>query len=242
MIVIPAIDIRGGKVVRLSQGEYSRETVYSDSPLETAKRWESFGVEMIHIVDLDGALEGKAVNLDIVGKIAKSVGPKIELGGGIRDEETIKRAVDAGVAKVVIGTKALDRKFLDSVAKTFRGKIVAGIDARGGLVHTKGWVFKTGVTAVELAGRIGSAGIDTINYTDISKDGMLEGPNIDSLRELITATGLNIVAAGGVSSIEDVVRLKALGNRGLKGVIIGKALYEGKLDLAEAIKICSRKE
>ncbi|MCX5678521.1 MAG: 1-(5-phosphoribosyl)-5-[(5-phosphoribosylamino)methylideneamino]imidazole-4-carboxamide isomerase [Candidatus Omnitrophica bacterium] len=242
MIVIPAIDIKGGKVVRLSQGEFSRQTTYSDSPLEMARKWESFGVEMIHIVDLDGALEGKAVNLDIVGRIAKSVRPKIELGGGIRDEGTIKRAIDAGVAKVVIGTKALDQKFLNSVAKVFGKNIVAGIDARDGLVYTKGWVFKTEVTAVELAKRIGSAGIDTINYTDISKDGMLEGPNIDSLRELISATGLNIVAAGGVSSIGDIIKLKALESEGLKGVIVGKALYEGKLDLAEAIKICLRKE
>jgi phosphoribosylformimino-5-aminoimidazole carboxamide ribotide isomerase len=242
MIVIPAIDIKGGKVVRLSQGEFSRQTTYSDSPLEMARKWESFGVEMIHIVDLDGALEGKAVNLDIVANIARSVRPKIELGGGIRDEEAIKRAVDAGVAKVVIGTKALDQKFLKAAAKAFKGNIVAGIDARDGLVHTKGWIFKTEVTAVELAKRIGSAGIDTINYTDISKDGMLKGPNIDSLRELIGATGLNIVAAGGVSSIEDIMKLKALESEGLRGVIVGKALYEGKLDLAEAIKICSQKE
>lgn len=242
MIVIPAIDIRLGKVVRLSQGEFSRQTTYSDSPLETARRWESFGVEMIHIVDLDGALEGRVRNLDIVREIAKKVRPKIELGGGIRDEDAIKRAIDAGVAKVVIGTKALDQKFLKFAAKAFRGNIVAGIDARDGLVRTKGWVFKTEVTAVELANRIGSAGIDTINYTDISKDGMLEGPNIDSLRELISATRLNIVAAGGVSSIEDIIKLKALEAEGLRGVIIGKALYEGKLDLAEAMKICSRKE
>ncbi len=242
MIVIPAIDIKCGKVVRLSQGEFSRQTIYSDSPLDTAKRWESAGVEMIHIVDLDGAQEGVLRNLDIVSQIVKCVRPKIELGGGIRDEDTIKRALGAGVDKVVIGTKALDDKFLHSVSGTFRGNIVVGIDARDGLVHTKGWVLKTDITAVELARRVGSAGVRTINYTDILKDGMLEGPNIESLRELIRATGLDIVAAGGVSSIEDVIKLKALGSEGLRGIIIGKALYEGKLDLTRAVKICSQKE
>lgn len=242
MIAIPAIDIKGGRVVRLSQGEFSRQTTYSDSPLETAKKWESFGVEMIHIVDLDGALEGGLRNLDVVGLIARSVRPKIELGGGIRDLETIERAIAAGVEKVVIGTKALDQKFLESAARRFRGNIVAGIDARDGLVHTRGWTLKTGITAIELARRIGSTGISTINYTDISKDGMLEGPNIEALRELLEATKLDIVAAGGVSGIEDISKLKALEKEGLKGVIIGKALYEGRLDLAEAIKICSQKE
>ncbi|MFH1189981.1 MAG: 1-(5-phosphoribosyl)-5-[(5-phosphoribosylamino)methylideneamino]imidazole-4-carboxamide isomerase [Candidatus Omnitrophota bacterium] len=242
MIVIPAIDIKDGKVVRLSQGEFSKQTVYPGSPLDIAKRWEASGVEMIHVVDLDGAREGAMRNLDIVGEIARSVRPKIELGGGIRDRETVKRALDAGVEKVVIGTKALDGEFLSSVSAAFKGKIVAGIDARDGLVHTKGWVFKTGVPAIELAKKIGAAGIRTINYTDISKDGMLGGPNIESLRELIRETGLDIVAAGGISSVEDVVKLKALSAEGLKGIIIGKALYEGKLDLAEVMKICSRKE
>jgi phosphoribosylformimino-5-aminoimidazole carboxamide ribotide isomerase len=241
MILMPAIDIRGGKVVRLSQGEFSRETVYSDSPIDVAKKWESFGAEMIHIVDLDGALEGKARNLDIVGRIARSVKSKIELGGGIRDEDTIRRAIDAGVEKVVVGTKALDQKFLELIAKAFGDKIVVGIDARDGMVHTKGWVFKTETLAVELAGRISSAGISTVNYTDISKDGMLEGPNIDSLRKLISQTKLNVVAAGGISGIEDIIKLKALEVEGLKGMIVGKALYEGKLDLAMAIEICRQK-
>lgn len=242
MIAIPAIDIRGGKVVRLSQGEFSRETVYSDSPLDMAKKWESFGVEMIHIVDLDGALEGKLKNIDIVSSIARSVKPKIELGGGIRDEASIEKAIASGVEKVVIGTKALDQKFLESVAKKFRKNIVVGIDARDGLVHSKGWVLKTEVSAIELAKRAGSCGIETINYTDISKDGMLEGPNIEALRELLKATKMNVVAAGGISNLEDVKRLKALESEGLKGIIIGKALYEGALDLAEAIEICSQKE
>lgn len=242
MIAIPAIDIKSGKVVRLSQGEFSKQTVYSDSPVEMALKWESIGARMIHIVDLDGALEGVSRNLDLVKEIASRVKSDIELGGGIRDEDSIKKAIDAGVDKVVIGTKALDSKFLDSAGKKFRDHIVVGIDARDGIVQTKGWVFNTDISAVEFAKKVGSAGIKTINYTDISRDGMLGGPNIDSLREMINATGLDIVAAGGVSNIEDIVKLKTLEADGLRGVIIGKALYEGKLDLSEAIAICSRKE
>ncbi len=241
MIAIPAIDIRLGKVVRLSQGEYSRQTTYLDSPLDVAKRWESLGAEMIHIVDLDGALEGSSRNLDIVGSIAKSVKVKIELGGGIRDEETIRKVLGVGVEKVVIGTRALDQKFLDSVVKSYKNNIVVGIDAKEGMVCTKGWVFKTEITAIELAKRVGEAGVRTINYTDISKDGMLGGPNIDLLRDLMRSTKLDVVAAGGVSGIEDIINLKSLESDGLKGIIIGKALYEGKVDLAEAIRICSQK-
>jgi phosphoribosylformimino-5-aminoimidazole carboxamide ribotide isomerase len=242
MLAIPAIDIRGGKVVRLSQGEYSRQTTYPDAPLAMAEKWDSYGVGMIHIVDLDGALEGSLRNLEIVGQIAKSVKAKIELGGGIRDEATIETAIAAGVSKVVIGTKALDQAFLERIARRFKDNIVVGIDARDGMVHTKGWVFKTDISAIELAKRIGSVGISTINYTDISRDGMLEGPNIDSLRELLNATKMDIVAAGGVSKIDDIKKLKILESEGLKGIIIGKALYEGKLDLAEAVRICSQKE
>ena len=242
MIVIPAIDIRLGKVVRLSQGEYSRQTTYPDSPLAMAKKWESYGVGMIHIVDLDGALEGRLANLGLVKDIAGSVKPKIELGGGIRDENTIEMAIAAGVDKVVIGTKALDRKFLASIARNFRDNIVIGIDARDGLVCTWGWTLKTDTTAVELAKTVEGCGLRTINYTDISKDGMLEGPNIDSLREILKAVKIDIVAAGGISKIEDIKNLKALESEGLKGVIVGKALYEGMFDLAEAVKICSQKE
>lgn len=242
MIAIPAIDIRGGKVVRLRQGKFSKETFYSDSPLEVAVRWESFGAELIHIVDLDGALEGELKNLGLVEKIARSIKPKIELGGGVRDEETIQKVLDAGIARVVVGTKALDEKFINSAADKFKDKIVAGIDASGGYVHTNGWVQNTKVLAIDLARRLEKGGVKTIIYTDILKDGMMEGPNIESLKELIAATGLNVVASGGVSSTSDVKRLVALHEERLTGVIIGKALYENKIDLREAISICSQKE
>jgi phosphoribosylformimino-5-aminoimidazole carboxamide ribotide isomerase len=242
MIVIPAIDIKGGKVVRLTQGKFTQETVYSDSPVEMARKWASYGVEMIHIVDLDGAKTGSLTNLGSVKEIAGAVKVKIELGGGMRDEESIKAALGAGVEKVVLGTKALDEQFLWNIAAKFRENLVVGIDASEGLVHTKGWVLKTNMKAVDLARKIASLGIKTINYTDISKDGMLEGPNLDSLREMLQIGGLDVIAAGGVSSIDDIKKLKVLEKDGLKGIIIGKALYEGKLDLGEAVKVCSQKE
>lgn len=237
MLVIPAIDIRGGKVVRLAQGRADMETVYADAPVEFARRWAACGVGMIHVVDLDGAFDGEPRNLAIVRSIAQAAGVRVELGGGIRSVESVRMAVDAGAAKVVIGTRALDARFLDTVLREFGDRIVVGIDASAGMVRTKGWVAETNVKAVDLARTVAAAGVRTINYTDISRDGMLEGPNLASLRELLAAVDIDIVAAGGVSAIEDVARLKALEPEGLAGMIIGKALYEGRIELAEAVKI-----
>lgn len=242
MIVMPAIDIRGGKVVRLIQGDIGLETVYSDSPMEIADKWASFGVELIHIVDLDGALEGELKNFNIVKEIVKNIKPKVELGGGIRDEAAIKRVLDAGVEKVVIGTKALDEKFLEKVEKKFKDKVVVSIDAREGIVHSKGWVFNTKMSAIDLTKKAESLGIKRINYTDISKDGTLGGPNIRSLAKLLKSTKVDIVASGGITTINDVKNLKALEKDGLAGIIVGKALYENTLDLKEAIKVCSQNE
>jgi len=235
MIIIPAIDIRGGKVVRLAQGKFSDETVYSDSPLEMAKRWDACGAEMIHIVDLDGAAEGMPKNLDTVRMIASAVKARIELGGGIRSEASIGKAIEAGVSKVVIGTKALDEAFLKAIVRRFGDSIVVGVDASRGMVCTKGWVCRTEATVEGLVKKVESFGVKTINYTDISKDGMLEGPNVGSLRELLGITKMDVVLAGGVSSVRDIEKLKQLEGNGLKGVIIGKALYENRIDLKEAI-------
>lgn len=241
MKVIPAIDIRGGKVVRLIQGAVELETVYSDSPLAMAEQWASYGVELIHIVDLDGALEGELRNLEIVKQIVKSVKSKVELGGGIRDEATVRAVLDAGVDKVIIGTKALDERFLQGVKKEFKDRVIVSIDADRGLVRTKGWVFSTNIKAIALAKKVESLGIRRINYTDISKDGTLEGPNIKSLQELLKAVKIEVVAAGGISTIDDVKNLKPLEKDGLRGIIIGKALYENTIDLKEAVRICSQK-
>ena len=241
MIVIPAIDIKSGKVVRLAQGVADRQTIYSESPLKMAQEWASFGVGLIHVVDLDGALQGELENLKIVKEIVGAVSAKIELGGGIRDMASIERVLDAGVQRVCIGTKALDKKFLTAISKSdFREMVVISVDARDGFVRTKGWVKKTGIKAIDLVREAANFGIATVNYTDISKDGMLEGPNIRGLRDILAISGVDIVAAGGITTIEDVKKLKDLEKDGLKGMIIGKALYEGKIDLGEAIKVCSQ--
>lgn len=241
MKIIPAIDLKGGKVVRLAQGMIDRETVYSDSPVEVARKWASFGIEMIHVVDLDGAFDGELKNLGIVSQIARAVKPKIELGGGIRDEAAIKASLDAGASRVVIGTRALEERFLEKVVNLYGKNIVVGIDACSGMVWTKGWTTETDVKAVDLARKIEAAGVRTINYTDISRDGMLEGPNLEGLRELLRAVDIDVIAAGGISNIEDVRNLKKLESEGLSGIIIGKALYENKIDLKEAIDIAKAK-
>jgi len=242
MIVVPAIDIKGGKVVRLTQGAYEKETVYNDSPLSVAREWAACGASLIHVVDLDGALEGNFKNLEIVKEIVSKVDSRIEMGGGIRDEVTIRMLLDIGVEKVVLGTKALDDEFLKRCLKEFGKKIVVGADARDGIIHTKGWLFKTKMKGVDFARNAERLGAHTINYTDISRDGMLTGPNFNGVRELLEATSLDIVAGGGISSIEDVKKLNALssGKRRLAGIIIGKALYEKTVDLKEAIKICKK--
>lgn len=239
MMIIPAIDIRGGKVVRLMQGQAEKETVYSDSPVETAKRWAGFGAKLIHVVDLDGALQGALKNLDIIKKMVKAVKSKIEIGGGVRDISTVEKALDAGIEKVCIGTKALDKNFLAAISKSrFRDRVVISIDAKDGLVCAQGWIELTCVKAIDLAREALKSGVRTVEYTDISRDGMLEGPNMESLKEILTVSGINVIAAGGITTIGDVRRLKALEKDGLKGMVIGKALYEGRIDLGEAMKAC----
>jgi len=238
MKVIPAIDIKGGRVVRLVQGDYAKETVYSDSPLDIARKWDGCGANMIHIVDLDGALEGKLKNEEVVRRIAAEVKADIELGGGIRDEATIESVLAAGVNRVVLGTSALDEGFVKRMGWRFGKKIIVGIDAKDGIMRTKGWIQKTNFKAVDFAKRLEDTGIGGIIYTDISRDGMLEGPNIAELEAMLKATSLGVIASGGMSTLEDITELKALESRGLVGVIIGKALYDGKIDLARAIQLC----
>lgn len=241
MIVIPAIDIRAGRVVRLRQGDYNRETVYAGLPSEAAAKWEAAGAGMIHVVDLDGALRGKSVNLSVVTDIAKRVKAKIELGGGLRDEASISAALKAGAYRVVIGTGALNKDFLASCVKKFGDRIVVGIDAKDGMVRTKGWTEGSDINALDLAREIERLGVKTVIYTDIATDGMLKGPNIKALSILLDSVKMDVIASGGVSSIDDIMKLKAVGKDNLAGVIIGKALYEDTIDLKEAIKVCSQK-
>ncbi|MEE9614455.1 MAG: 1-(5-phosphoribosyl)-5-[(5-phosphoribosylamino)methylideneamino]imidazole-4-carboxamide isomerase [Thermodesulfobacteriota bacterium] len=237
MIVIPAIDIKGGRCVRLRQGKMDEETVYSEDPVEVAKRWEEAGASLIHLVDLDAAVEGSPVNFDTIENIVSSIHRGVQIGGGIRDEETAERYLSLdGVRRVIIGTAAYEKpELVSSLAKKYPGRIAVGIDAKDGMVAIKGWVDVTTKDAIELAKEFEGCGVSCIIYTDISKDGMLEGPNVGAMREMVAAVDIPVVASGGVSSMDDITALsRDCGN--LTGVIVGKALYAGNVDLAEAIK------
>lgn len=236
MIVIPAIDIKQGRCVRLLQGEMDRETVFSDDPSAMAVRWESEGATLIHVVDLDGAVEKKPRNLDAIRKIVEQVNIPIQVGGGIRDEETIRMYFDLGVERVVIGSEAINNPSLvTNACRLWPGKIVVGIDARNGMVAIEGWTKTTDVSAIRLGKQFEDAGVAAINFTDIERDGMRSGPNIDATRQLAKAVHIDVVASGGVSSMKDIENLAPLEADGVVGVITGRALYDGSLDLKAAI-------
>lgn len=237
MIIIPAIDIKDGRCVRLLQGRMEKETVYSDTPWEMAEKWYEAGAALLHIVDLDGAVEGRGVNDDAVREIIGRTGLKTELGGGIRDMARIDALLTLGVSRVIIGTAAVENPGLvkEAVKKYGPRKIIVGIDARDGIVATRGWTKSGWKPAIDLGLEMREIGVERIIYTDIARDGMLTGPNIEETRRMGNETGLWITASGGVSSIEDIKKLKALESCGVDSLITGKAIYEGKLDLAEAI-------
>lgn len=236
MIIIPAIDILDSKVVRLRQGDYNKSKVYSDSPVDAAKTWAAKGAKLIHIVDLDGAKTGRPKNLDIVRLIASKVKIEIELGGGIRDIETIKTVLDAGVSKAVLGTKAFkDELFASQAISEFKEKVIFGLDARDDEISVGGWTEKAGIGIKDALSRFRSMGLKRIIYTDISKDGMMQGPNIAAIKRILAMAGMEVIASGGVSKIGDITALKDLEKSGLTGVIIGKALYEGAIELEDAI-------
>lgn len=238
MIIFPAIDLRAGKCVRLIQGDFEKETVYSDDPQATALRWQSCGAKFLHVVDLDGARAGSPQNLDAIKKILDAVDIPIEVGGGIRTLDDMAKLLSLGVRRVILGSVAVENPALVSEAvKRFGDKIVVGIDARGGFVATHGWEKSSGVAAADLAKKIAAAGVKTIIYTDISKDGMLSGVNASAFAELAKSSGAQIVASGGVKSIEDIRALKAVESSGVVGVIVGKAIYTGSLDLKSAIEL-----
>jgi phosphoribosylformimino-5-aminoimidazole carboxamide ribotide isomerase len=234
MQILPAIDLRGGKCVRLRQGDYTQETVFGDDPAGMARRWVDAGATYLHLVDLDGAREGRPVNGDSVRRIVESAGMPCQLGGGVRTQEDIIQILEWGVTRVVIGTRALqDAGWLERMCRQHPGKIVLGIDARQGQVATEGWLKVSQVAALDLARQCAAWPFAAIVYTDISRDGMLEGPNLDALASLAVAVSLPIIASGGVATLRDIARLARLN---LAGCIIGRALYEGKINLGEAIK------
>jgi phosphoribosylformimino-5-aminoimidazole carboxamide ribotide isomerase len=235
-VIYPAIDIRGGKCVRLVQGDYGRETVYNDNPLEVAKSWEAQGGSYIHLVDLDGAKAGHPVNDELIGQIARSVQVPVQVGGGLRTLEDVQRLLALGVSRVIIGTAAIeDVEFTESVLATYGDKVAIGIDARNGYVATRGWLETSEVKAEELAKQLAAKGAETFIFTDISRDGMMQGPNVDAIVALAKASGRTVIASGGVTVQDDLLSLAAHANQGVGGAIVGKALYTGNIELAQAI-------
>lgn len=234
MILFPAIDIRGGKCVRLIQGDYAQETVYHETPSEVAKEWEKQGAEYIHVVDLDGAKTGDSLNKEAIARIAKAVKIPVQVGGGIRTMETIDSHIVNGVSRVIIGTAAIQNPgFVEEAVAKYGEKIAVSIDARNGFVATDGWTETTDVKAIKLLRWLEGIGVKTVVYTDIMKDGMLQGPNFDELYVMNKASDIKVIASGGVSTNLDIVKLKMMD---LYGAIIGKALYEGNLSLETALE------
>ncbi len=228
MLLYPAIDLMDGQVVRLERGEAAKKTIYSTDPVAVAKQWEAAGADWIHLVDLDAAFEGKSRNLEVIKAIANAVSVPCELGGGMRDAGSIEMGLATGVRRVIIGTKAAEPGFLATAAATFGpDRLAVGIDAKEGKVAVKGWVETMELTALDLAKIAVNTGIRTIIYTDIATDGMLQGPNLDAMREMAAAVPCDLIASGGVSGPEDVRQLATV--PGIHGVIIGRALYEGRM-------------
>lgn len=236
MQLYPAIDMKNGQCVRLRQGAFKDITIYSDAPEKVAAHWQEKGASFLHLVDLDGALAGYSVNEEVIRRIADTVSIPIEIGGGIRSKEAVERMLDLGVRRVIIGTKAAEHPvFLRDMVRTFGEEaIVAGVDAKDGMVAVEGWEKVSSLTASDLCLTMKEYGVRHIVYTDISRDGMLSGPNVEATRKLTEETGLDIIASGGVSCMED---LKCLHEAGIRGAIIGKALYENRIDLAEAVRL-----
>ena len=241
MVVIPAIDIKGGRCVRLQQGEMSKETVYSEVPEEMAVKWVEKGAERLHLVDLDGAVEGKAVNKEVIRRIVAAVPIPVQLGGGMRDMETIETYLKLGINQVILGTVAYKNpEFLTQTCKDFAGRIILGVDARKDRVAVEGWTEETDMTVTQIAKRFENIGISAIIYTDIHRDGMSTGPNVEATKMLAQTVVTPVIASGGISGIDDVAKILDLEEYGVIGMITGRALYRGTLDLAEAIKLSKK--
>ena len=237
MRVIPAIDLKDGRCVRLRQGDMAAETVYSEDVPLVAKRWQEQGADLIHVVDLNGAVDGEPKNLPQIEAVMKTVSVKVQVGGGIRTIETVRRYLQAGVARVVLGTAALtDRGFLAQACHEFPRRIVLGLDARDGKVAVKGWTTVSETKAIDLLKELADHALGAVIYTDIARDGMLNGPNLPALREVVECSAFPVIASGGITRVEDLQAVQALGPR-VEGAIVGKALYDGKLDYRAACAV-----
>jgi phosphoribosylformimino-5-aminoimidazole carboxamide ribotide isomerase len=243
LIVIPAVDLKEGRCVRLSQGRMDQESVYSEHPVEMAKHWESKGAERLHIVDLNGAVMGKPIHRSLIKEIAQSLGIPIEVGGGIRDIATIEDYLSSGVRWVILGTAAFqNRSLVEEACRQFPERVILGIDARGGKVAIRGWNEVVSLDAVALAKQFEGKGLSAIIFTDIERDGMSTGLNFESTRRLSASISIPVIASGGVSRIEDIEHLLELESEGVIGVIVGRALYTRRFDLEEAIQLAKKAE
>lgn len=242
MLIIPAIDLKDGCVVRLIQGSLRDKKIYSKDPVKTAKHWVRQGAQLIHIVDLDGATTGVLKNLEIVKEIVKALSIPAQFGGGVRKIETIKSLLDCGIYRVVLGTKAVeDINFLKKAFTEFKDKVIVSVDVKDKRILVRGWQESCKFSDIlTLAKNLKGMGFKQLIYTDISKDGTLEGPNIKAIKALLKQTGMNVIASGGISSLDDISRLELLESEGLIGIIVGKALYEGKFTLTEALKLAKK--
>ena len=241
MIVIPAIDLKEGNCVRLEQGEMNRDTVFSDNPAEQALKWQEAGAELLHLVDLDGAFAGVPKNKTTIEAIIKAINIPAQLGGGIRDIATIEAYLSLGLSRVIIGTAAQrNPELVIEACKKFPGQIVVGIDAKNGMVAVQGWAELTDISAVDLARKFEDCGVAAIIYTDISRDGMMGGPNLEATKALAEAISIPVIASGGVSSLKDIENLMAIEASGVTGAITGKAIYTGAINLREAIDLTKR--
>ncbi len=235
MLIIPAIDLKDGRCVRLRQGDLQAETVYSDDPAAMAVQWERRGAQMLHLVDLNGAVEGQPKNMAGIEAIVKAVSIPVQVGGGVRDLEIIKRYLDGGVRRVVLGTAALrDRGLLERAYALYPARILVGLDARNGKVAVQGWTSQSETLATDLLKSLAEFALAGVIYTDIARDGMLQGPNLAALREIVARSSMPVIASGGITKAEDIRAIKSLGPR-IEGAIVGKALYDGKLDLQAAL-------
>lgn len=236
MRIYPAIDLKDGQCVRLLKGEFDKKTVYSEDPVETAKRWQASGADFLHVVDLDGAKSGEGKNRPVIKKICESVHMKVQTGGGIRTMRDIDELLEAGAARVILGTAAVKNfDLVREAVKKYGCRIAVGIDAKDGFAATDGWESVSGERSVDFAKKVEKAGVTTIIYTDIATDGALCGPNIEAMREMVHKTSLDVIASGGISSIDDIA---ALMETGVEGAITGRAIYTGSLDLKEAVRLC----
>lgn len=243
MIIFPAIDIKDGKVVRLRQGKFSDVTEYSADPVAIARDWARVGAQWLHIVDLDGALEGKIKNLSTLSAIAKNVNIPLQMGGGVRTEDEIKSILATGVKRVILGTRAVqDKVFLTRILDQFRDKIAVSLDCKDGKVTQRGWTEVTDIKGTDFAKDLEQLGLRCLIYTDVKRDGMLSGPNLEGLSEMLAAVQIPVIASGGISNLDDIKNLLSIQPRPVLGAITGRAIYEGTLDLKQAIQLCSKNE